>query len=70
MTSDSNTGNRQDTANSNRDVKKDSPFGALGLKQPKSGKRRVRGNSGSGKNESSANDIFADLNDLALNPED
>ena len=70
ITSDSNTANRQDTPNSNRYSSKNSPFGALGLKQPKSGKRRVRGNSGSGKNESNANDVFADLNDLALNPED
>ena len=68
--SHSSTANKQETASSNRDSNKTSPFGALGLKQPKSGKRRARGNSGSGKNQSSANDIFADLNDLALNPED
>ena len=42
-----------------------SPFG--GLKQPKAGKRRVRGNSGGNAKDI---DIFADLNDLALNPED
>ena len=38
-----------------------------GLKQPKAGKRRVRGNSGGNAKDI---DIFADLNDLALNPED
>jgi hypothetical protein len=50
---------------------KSSPFSALGLKQPKQGKRRVRGNSGSKDTSNNANNIFADLNDLALNnPED
>ena len=66
--SNNNSGNNNNNSqqNNNND-KKDtsSPFG--GLKQPKAGKRRVRGNSGGNAKDI---DIFADLNDLALNPED